>query len=109
MDYFKPGRQIPCCQLTAKFLQKGATSDPIPELYHLLSLEGAREPNNVVTIEIDPTRTLRDQARPIGVWVHGGGGGCRRVGMVELKELMFETTCGYGTCQCWCASSTEKK
>ena len=51
MDYFKPGRIIPHCQLTAKYLKEEAGAR---ELHHLLTLDGAREPNKVIAIEIDP-------------------------------------------------------
>ena len=66
MDYFKPGRTIPHCQLTAKYLKEGPAAN---ELHHLLTLGGAREPNNVIAIEIDPKVARRPRYSLRGVCV----------------------------------------
>lgn len=52
MDSFNPGQRIPSLQLRAKPVQK--ENEYIPELSYLINLQGAREPNNFMLIEIEP-------------------------------------------------------
>ena len=52
MDSFKPGQNIPSCQL--KVTLPLDYSEPIPELSHPVTLLGAKKPNHIVMIEIDP-------------------------------------------------------
>lgn len=69
MDSFKPGQLIPCLQLIAGFARQEASPDPIPALFHPLSLNGAKEPNNVIIINIGPTMKTREQAQLRGLYV----------------------------------------
>ena len=50
MDSFNPGQRIPSLQLRAKPVR----NENIPELLYEINLQGAREPNNVMLIEIEP-------------------------------------------------------
>lgn len=51
VDHFKPGRQIPCCQLRAKYCDQSETGQ-VPELLCPITLIGTKEPNCFITIEI---------------------------------------------------------
>lgn len=51
VDSFKPGQRIPSLQLRAKTVQNEVQK--ISDLSYLINLQGAREPNNVMVIEIE--------------------------------------------------------
>ncbi len=49
VDSFVPGKTIPCYQLSAR------AKEPLSRLFHRLSLLGAKEPSNMITVDIDPS------------------------------------------------------
>ena len=61
VDYFKPGRRIPCCQMRATHPPVG--DDQTPELTHRVQLKGARQPFNSLTISFIPT-TIHGECSP---------------------------------------------
>ena len=50
VDNYKPGCRIPSCQLSAVFTL--ANDKPIPLLQYQVKLEGAKEPFNMIAIEL---------------------------------------------------------
>ena len=50
VDSYKPGRRIPRCQLSAVFIL--AENKNIPLLQHQVKLVGAKEPFNMIAIEL---------------------------------------------------------
>ena len=56
VDQFKPGQRIPYCHLNAEMANKSA-----PKLFHQVKLVGAKDPYNIITINLDPQRTLPGQ------------------------------------------------
>ena len=50
VDNYRPGRRIPKCQLSVVFVP--AKDDNIPLLQHQVKLEGAKEPFNMIAIEL---------------------------------------------------------
>ena len=59
VDSFKPGRKIPSCQLKATLPHD--QRDPIPERSYLVTLQGAKGPDNQMIIEIDPFNSMDKQ------------------------------------------------
>ena len=111
VDYFKPGRTIPHCQLTAKYLKEEASAR---ELHHLLTLDGAREPNNVIAIEIDPKRHVTRRPRyslrgvcacMLCVWVcfdlHSKLSDCGKVAWDAWLNATLPQSYNYFVVCCW--------
>ena len=51
VDNYKPNKRIPYCQFFAKFF---SAKETIPELKFSVRLIGAREPQNELTVYINP-------------------------------------------------------
>ena len=51
MDSFETGREVPSCQVRAEWTEQGKPS----QLTHLVTLKGAKKPNNYFYIELDST------------------------------------------------------
>ncbi|XP_064401960.1 uncharacterized protein LOC135347815 isoform X2 [Halichondria panicea] len=56
VDQFKPGQRIPYCHLKAEMTNKRKKS--APKLFHQVKLVGAKDPYNIITIDLDPQRTF---------------------------------------------------
>ncbi|XP_064402405.1 uncharacterized protein LOC135348156 [Halichondria panicea] len=56
VDQFKPGQRIPYCHLNAEMTNKRKKS--APKLFLQVKLVGAKDPYNIITINLDPQRTL---------------------------------------------------
>ena len=51
VDSFETGQEIPSCQVRAEWTKQGKPS----QLTHLVTLKGAKKPNNYFYIELDST------------------------------------------------------